>query len=128
MSMTIPVQQLSFNQFVQAATVTQLFNHGRNWEVFLNGCSLGFADGSQEAALAQVHEREVNNALYANSPDAPKWMQAAMPSAAVLAAYPHLAARFADVPANVNNQQNPDPGNAPTVLTETSVKKAISLF
>lgn len=128
MSMTIPVQQMSFNQFVQAVTVTQLVNHGRNWEVFLNGCSLGFADGSQEAALAQVHEREVNNALYANSPDAPEWVQAAMPSAAVLAAYPHLAARFPDVPAIVSNQQNPDPRDVPLSVQQFNayIEKSVS--
>ena len=64
---------------------------------FPNGSSLGFADGSLQTALVQVHERAVNNALYANSPDAPEWMKADMPSAEVLAEHPHVADRYADV-------------------------------
>lgn len=94
MSAAVPAQQMSYGEFVQAAMATLLLNHGLNWEIFLHGCSLGFADGSLEAALAQVHEREVNNAFYANSPDAPEWMKADMPSAAVLADYPQVAAGF----------------------------------
>jgi len=113
MSAAVPAQQMSFGAFVQAATAVQLLNHGRNWEIFLHGCSLGFADGSLETAMAQVHEREVNNALYANSPDAPEWMKADMPSAAVLADYPQAAARFPDVFAMVGSQQDADPRNVP---------------
>ena len=113
MSAAVPAQQMSYGEFVQAAMATQLLNHGRNWEIFLHGCSLGFADGSLEAALAQVHEREVNNALYANSPDAPEWIKADMPSAAVLAEYPQVSARFPDVFAMVGSQQAADPRNVP---------------
>ena len=113
MSAVVHAQQMSFGEFVQAATATQLLNHGRNWEIFLHGCSLGFADGSLEAALAQAHEREVNNALYANSPDAPEWIKADMPSIAVLAEYPQVAARFPDVLAMVGSQQATDPRDAP---------------
>lgn len=113
MSAPTPAQQMSLAMFVQAATAIQLVNHGRNWEVFLNGCSLGFADGSLEDALAQVHEREVNNALYANSPDAPEWMKADMPSTAVLAEYPHVAARFPDVLALASSHQAADPRDEP---------------
>jgi hypothetical protein len=113
MSAAVPAQQMSFGAFVQAATAVQLLNHGRNWEIFLHGCSLGFADGSLETALAQVHEREVNNALYANSPDAPEWMKADMPSAAVLADHPQVAARFPGVFAMFGSQQAADPRNVP---------------
>ena len=97
MTALLLAQQMSRSVFIQAAHATELVNHGRNWEVFLHGCSLGFADGGREAALAQVHEREVNNALYANSPGAPNWMQAVMPSAEVLAEYPDVVKRFPDV-------------------------------
>ena len=113
MSAIVPAQQMSFGEFVQAATATQLLNHGRDWEIFLHGCSLGFADGNLEAALAQAHEREVNNALYANSPGAPEWIKAAMPSIAVLAEYPQVAARFPDVLAMVGGQQATDPRDVP---------------
>jgi hypothetical protein len=113
MSAVVSAQQMSFGDFAQAATATQLLNHGRKWEIFLHGCSLGFADGSLEAALAQVHEREVSNAVYTNSPDAPEWMKADMPSVAVLAEYPHMAARFPDVLAMVGSQQAADPRIVP---------------
>lgn len=113
MSAAVPAQQMSFGEFGQAATAVQLLNHGRNWEIFLHGCSLGFADGSLETALAQVHEREVNNALYANSADSPEWMKADMPSDAVLAEYPQVAARFPDVLAKVGSLPAADPRNAP---------------
>ncbi|RZI60563.1 MAG: hypothetical protein EOP14_00690 [Pseudomonas sp.] len=113
MSAAVPAQQMSYGEFVQAAMATQLLNHGRNWEIFLHGCSLGFADGSLEAALAQVHEREVNNALYANSPDAPEWIKADMPSAVVLAEYPQVTARFPGMLAKVSSQQAADPRNVP---------------
>ena len=72
----------------------ELSNHGRGWEVFVGGKSLGFADGSREDALSSAHQREVNNALYANTSDAPEWMTAEMPSAAALAEYPQLKAKF----------------------------------
>lgn len=113
MSAAMPAQQMSFNAFKQAATATQFLNQGRNWEVFLHGSSLGFADGSLEAALAQVHEREVNNALYANLPDAPEWMKAALPSAAVLAEYPQVAARFPDVLTMPDSQHAANPRDVP---------------
>jgi hypothetical protein len=97
MTVAKSAQQMSFGEFAQAAQATQLLMHGRRWEVSLNGSSLGFADGSLQTALVQVHERAVNNALYANSPVAPEWIKADMPSAEVLAEYPHVADRYADV-------------------------------
>jgi hypothetical protein len=106
-------QQMSFGEFAQAAQATQLLVHGRRWEVSLNGSSLGFADGSLQAALVQVHERAVNNALYANSPDAPEWTKADMPSAEVLAEYPHVADRYADVLPVGRRDQEVDPRDVP---------------
>ena len=93
-------QHMPFAQFANAAQVNKLCQHGRDWEILFNGVSLGFADGTREAALAQVHEREINNALYANLPDSPEWLKAEMPSTAVLAEYPQVVARFPDVLAN----------------------------
>jgi hypothetical protein len=109
-------QQMSFGDFAQAAQATQatqLLMHGRRWEVSLNGSSLGFADGSLQAALVQVHERAVNNALYANSLDAPEWMTAEMPTAEVLAEYPHVADRYADVLPVVRGDKEVDPRDVP---------------
>lgn len=99
-SAAILPQHMPFAQFANAAQVNTLYQHGRDWEIFFNGVSLGFADGTREVALAQVHKREVNNALYANLPDAPEWLKAEMPSIAVLAEYPQVVSRFPDVLAN----------------------------
>jgi hypothetical protein len=106
-------QQMTFGEFAQAAQATQLLMHGRRWEVTLKGSSLGFADGSLQTALVQVHERAINNALYANSLDAPEWMKADMPSAEVLAEYPHVADRYADVLPVVRRDQKVDPRDVP---------------
>jgi hypothetical protein len=103
---------MSFIEFAGEVQITRLFQHGRHWEIFLNGASLGYGDGSQEEALAQVHQREVNNALYANSPDAPDWMEAAMPTPEVLAEYPQIAARFPGVVAN-GSSKTADPKEIP---------------
>lgn len=86
---------VKFEVFVKEAEVVKLENHGRDWETFFRGQSLGFSDGSIDQALRMTHEREVNNALYRHSKDAPDWMAASpMPPAEVLAEYPEVVARF----------------------------------
>ena len=90
-------------EFEAVAVAVPLVNHGRQWEVFVNDKSLGFSDGASiKDAVIDVHKREVNNALYWNSiePDAmPEWIKekAAMPPDHVLAEYPDLQEKFADV-------------------------------
>lgn len=88
-------QHLDYAAFSTMATVTVLTNHGRNFEVFLNGRSLGFADGvCKEDALRQAHRREVNNALYANNEEVPEFARIPIPSWNALQAYPDLERVF----------------------------------
>ena len=91
--------ELSFAQFAQKAHAEKLGpNHGRQWEVFYGKESLGFADGKTiEGAYRQVHEREVNNALYGNLPDSPDFLRKSMPPEPVLAEYPALQKLWARV-------------------------------
>ncbi len=91
--------ELTFDEFSTVARVQKLGpNHGRQWEVFNGKESLGFADGpTEEGALRQVHEREVNNALYGNQPDSPDFLRKSMPPQQVLAEYPGLQKLWARV-------------------------------
>jgi hypothetical protein len=88
-------QHLDYAAFSAMATVTVLTNHGRNFEVFLNGRSLGFADGiCKEDALRQAHKREVNNALYANNEEVSDFARTPIPSWNALQEYPDLESVF----------------------------------
>jgi hypothetical protein len=100
---TLP-QSMTQVQFIAQATATKLFNHGRDWEVFIHGQSLGFADGTKDQALVQAHGREVNNALYAHDGDAPDFYQAELPSEAALASYPELVVKFPNAIAKMRSQ------------------------
>lgn len=85
--------RMSMQDFRLAAKVNLLQNHGRRYEVFLDGLSLGFADDSDP--LAQVHRREVNNALYCCTKEAPPFMRGAvLPSLEALQSYPDLTPKF----------------------------------
>lgn len=61
--------RMGLNEFCSEADAVVLgHGHGRRWEVFLDGESLGFADDVHErAAMVSVHGRAVNNALYVAS-------------------------------------------------------------
>ena len=65
-------QRIALAEFTSSAYVKPMGEgHGRNWEVFLDGSTLGFADGdTREEACAMVHCREVNNALHTASDSA----------------------------------------------------------
>ena len=97
----VPAHHVPFALFAQVARLKKLENHGRQWEVFFSGRSLGFADGTEVDALAQAHRGEVNNALYLNQPEilasGLDYMPRSMPSAAALADYPDLAKQYAEV-------------------------------
>jgi hypothetical protein len=96
-------QQLTFFQFCEHARIELLTNHGRAAEVFFLDESLGFVDDTGIAGLMQAHRREVNNALYARSPDAPEHFAAVeLPSAAALAEYPALREKFPQACAHVD--------------------------
>lgn len=93
--------EMTLAEFSRFAEVVKLENHGRQWEVFFRGERSGFCDAPTiEGALREAHAREVNNALYWNTPEAklPSNMKRpAIPPANVLAEYPEVCARFADV-------------------------------
>ena len=112
--------ELTFDAFSAVARVQKLGpGHGRQWEVFHGKESLGFADGpTEQGALRQVHERQVNNALYGNQPDSPDFLRKSMPPPEVLAEYPGLQKLWARVidakqpGADVAQQPIPQPGDA----------------
>lgn len=86
-------------QFVALASAQSLSNHGRFWEVFFNGCSLGFSDSPTSGeAIKDAHKREVNNALYSRTTEALNHLPTMdMPPPEVMAEYPDLVKKFADV-------------------------------
>jgi len=88
-------QHLTFLQFCEHAHIVPLKNHGRAAEVFFRGASLGFVEDAGVAGLMQAHQRQVNNALYAHSGDAPDFLSnCELPCAAALADYPAMRAKF----------------------------------
>lgn len=85
--------RISLEEFRLRAVVKTLVNHGRQYEVFFRGKSLGFADGEDPVGFA--HQREVNNALYCCTKDAPDFMRGGvLPSLSALQSYPSLLSRF----------------------------------
>jgi putative DNA primase/helicase len=99
--------EIKVADFAKDARAEKLVLHGRDWQVFHGEKDMGFAEGeTAQAAIARVHEREVNNALWGNSKDAP-WAsdpehtamgkKPSMPPPEVLAEYPHLVEKFAEV-------------------------------
>ncbi len=86
-------------EFAKHASAIPLHNHGRRWDVFFNGKSLGFADSiTKDEAIKEAHKREVNNALYSLTDDKPDFMERQqMPPTAVLAEYQDLVKKFAEV-------------------------------
>ena len=87
--------QLTQAQFIAAATVVALENHGRKWNVS-HGTYSSFSDAAtSEAAVIDAHHGAVNNALYFNQPDAPVVHdKPSAPTQQVLADYPDLVAKF----------------------------------
>ncbi|MBC3871746.1 hypothetical protein [Undibacterium oligocarboniphilum] len=71
--------------------------HGRKWQVYFSGVSIGFSDAeTSEGAIADLHRNCVNNALYVNSNNAGKSlpMEYTIPPAEVLADYPDLVKKY----------------------------------
>lgn len=90
---------LPSSEFCRVAKAVKLHNHGRQWEVFIGNKSLGVCDSpAEQDALREAHCREVNNALYSNTKEAPAFMpKMSMPPEDVIAEHPQLRERFADV-------------------------------
>ncbi len=112
--------ELTFAEFADIAHAEKLGpGHGRQWEVFYGRQSLGFADGPAiKGAYRQAHQREVNNALYDNQPGAfrPQDCQPkTMPPSHVLAEYPELQTKFAEV---IARSQHADAKPIPNVQAQ----------
>ncbi|MDE2344619.1 MAG: hypothetical protein KGL63_14735, partial [Betaproteobacteria bacterium] len=117
--------EMTFAEFSDTAYAEKLGpGHGRQWEVVIGKTSLGFADGpTAEGALRQAHQREVNNALYDHLPGTEPTMRTpkTMPPAHVLAEYPDLRTKFAEV---IAGSQHPDAkpiSNAPAQVDAPAV-------
>lgn len=104
-------QQMIFEAFCREAYLKPLENHGRAAEVFFRGASLGFVDHLGVAGLMQAHERELNNALYSQSPTGLP-IDDELPSVAALAEYPHLRNRFPEAVRLVDAQNASAPDGA----------------
>lgn len=90
--------QLTKAQFIREASAVRLVNHGRKWQVNLGNHSAFSQADTAEAALADVHQSVVNNALYLNQAGAPTVPnKPSIPTQDVLADYPYLVAMFTDV-------------------------------
>ena len=92
-----PIHQMTLVEFLAIAITKKLIDHGRAFEVFVGERSLGFADGPEAEALALVHRREVNNALWLFEtgdvvPD--PGLRSQLPSMTALRDHPELVARF----------------------------------
>ncbi len=83
--------------FLGMAQVERLENHGRKWDV-IHGLYSAFSDADDErGAIADVHRGAVNNAIYFQLPDSNNYSGVPMPRDEVLADYPDLIEKFADV-------------------------------
>lgn len=90
--------ELTKAEFLREASAVRLVNHGRKWQVNLGNHSAFSQADTAEAALADVHQSAVNNALYLNQADAPAVpYKPSIPTQNVLADYPSLVAFFGDV-------------------------------
>lgn len=88
-------QLLTFQHFCELARIEPLINHGRVAEVWFMERRLSFVDALGTTGLQQAHRREVNNALWSHSGDAPEFMAScALPSAEALAEYPEMRQKF----------------------------------
>ncbi|MDN7880061.1 zincin-like metallopeptidase domain-containing protein [Burkholderia aenigmatica] len=110
-----PASGMTLAEFREVAQAIKLENHGRQWEIFVGDRSYGFADAPESVdAIREAHHREVNNALYHNSTDAPQDQalyeslggKPDVPSERVLADYPDLQEKFAEVLAEYASKQN----------------------
>lgn len=90
---TLP-QCLSFEAFQKQAVLTKLTNHGRVGVVVFQGCNCAFVDALGIDGMRQAHRAVVNNALYANTSEAPAALATALPSLEALADYPELAKKY----------------------------------
>jgi hypothetical protein len=92
-----PIQHMTLAEFLSLAVAKKLINHGRAFEVFVSERSLGFADGTEQEALVQVHSREVNNALWsfeAGDAALEPSLLALLPSPEALLAHPQMHAQM----------------------------------
>lgn len=81
-------------EFMSAAQVVRLVNHGRKWNVIMGPYS-SFSDAeTEDAAKADVHRGDVNNALYLNTPDCAGLNHISIPPIRVLVDYLDLVDEY----------------------------------
>ncbi|WP_211260191.1 hypothetical protein [Xenophilus azovorans] len=98
--------EMTLAEFAAKATVEELTNHRRKWQVSYPG-NHSFSDAATaKEAIAGFHYVAVNNALYCNIPGARQanLPTSSLPPANVLAEYPNLVQRFRDaIPADIRD-------------------------
>lgn len=124
--------EMTLAEFIGQATVEELTNHGRKWNVTLGDRYAAFSDAdSPQAALADVHRAAVNNALYLNTPEAAGiGSKPTLPPPAVLADYPDLVAQYPQATEQEANMQAPsrssDPFSDENFAAQVGVNRAPS--
>lgn len=102
------IADMSKTAFLQIATVSELVNHGRKFEVFVGDQSLGYSDASNEfEAMVDIHRGIINNALYSRTDDNKGSLsplpERPFPSERAIDSYPDLKVKFAELfPQSVN--------------------------
>ena len=88
-------QRMTRHEFIQIAVALPLQNHGRKWECFVGTRSYGFTDEeTADEAVASVHKREVNNALYMNDSNQVTGFELSLPAPEAVADYPDLISSY----------------------------------
>lgn len=89
---------LTRDEFALVAKAVPLGISDKRWEVFIDDTHLGFsAAETAVGAVHDMHHREVDTALYSRTEENKLLPVQAMPSEKVLAEYPDLQAKYADL-------------------------------
>lgn len=113
--------EMTFAEFSGDAVAEALQNHGRKWQVTINGQFVSFSDAkTEQEAIADAHAIKVNNALASQDPDFRLPGSPAMlpPPPNVLAEYPDLVEKFQTAPPKVEGDLQAS-DKRPTKLQET---------
>lgn len=96
--------EMTLAEFAGDAVAEALENHGRKWQVTVNGEFVAFSDANTEQeAVAEAHANRVNNALASQDPDfrLPGSPALLPPPPKVLAEYPDLVEKLQTAPPKV---------------------------
>lgn len=90
-----PPHEQSFDQFKALATVVELQNHPRKWDVHYPSNFSSFSDEeTADGALKDVHRAAVSNAIYLNTIGKESGISSSFPPPEVLAEYTDLLDKF----------------------------------